>query len=74
MKRLIQISLIVILVLVLFQAALNGSVVTSNRDSLGTGTTVSSVANTTSEDVRVAACLVSIHGVVCVKPNVGWNS
>ena len=74
MKKLIQISLIIVLVLILFQAVAGGVGVASDQAELGVATNISSVAKTTSEDVQMAACLVEIKGVICVKPNVGWNS
>lgn len=74
MKKLIQIALIAVLVLVLFQAVAGGSALASDRADLGTASTISSVANSASEDGQMAACLVSVKGVICVRPNVGWNS
>jgi hypothetical protein len=74
MKKLIQISLIAILALVLFQAVGSGSAIASGQADLGTATHISSMANTTSEDVQMAACLVTLKVVICAIPNVGWNS
>ena len=74
MKRLIQISLIAILVLVLFQAAAGGPVISSGQTDLGAANSISSPVNTPAEGVQMAACLVRIKGVICVTPNVGWNS
>ena len=74
MKKLIQISLIAILSLGLVQAVASKSAIASGQADLGTATHISSMANTTAEDVPMAACLVNIKGVICVHPNVGWNS
>ena len=74
MKRLFQIALIAILVLILFQAAAGGSAVAADQAALRTASTISSVANATPEDVQMVACLVRIKGAPCAIPNVGWNS
>ena len=74
MKMLIQFALIVVLIFVLFQAVVGGSATASDRAGLGTASNISFLAHTTSEDFQMAACLVGIKGVVCIKPNVGWNS
>ena len=74
MKKLIQISLIAVLVLVLFQAVVGGSAIASDQADLGIATNISSMTNTVAEDAQAAACLVYIKGIVCVTPNVGWNS
>lgn len=74
MKKFIQISLIAILVIVLFQAAAGGAVVSSGQIDQSAFSNTSSAANTSAESVEMAACLVRIKGVICVHPNVGWNS
>ena len=74
MKKLIQISLIVVLVFVLFQAAAGGSVVSSGKIGSSDVSHISSTVNTSLEGAQMAACVVRIKGVVCVTPNVGWNS
>jgi hypothetical protein len=74
MKKLIQISLIVILVFVLFQAVAGESVTTSGQVDSSTSNSVSSPVSTSLEGGQMAACLVRIKGVVCVQPHVGWNS
>ena len=74
MKRLIQIFLIAILVLVLFQAAASGSVTSSSQIDLGAGSNRSSAANTTLDDAHASICLITIKNVPCIRPNVGWNS
>jgi len=72
MKKIIQISLVVILVFVLFHAVAAGSVVSSGT---GESNPNSSPLSTTAEDTQMAAgCLVRVKGVICVRPNVGWNS
>lgn len=74
MKKLIQISLIVVLLFVVVQAAAGGSVVSSNQNHLGTASNISSSLMTIPEGAHAVACLVAIKGVICVTPNVGWNS
>lgn len=74
MKKLIQISLIAILVLVLFQAAAGGSVAVSNQAHMGTASRISSLVNTTPAGAQLAVCPLIIKGVGCIRPNVGWNS
>ena len=74
MKKLIQISLVVVLVFVLFQAVAGGSVVSSGTVGSSTANHVSPAANASMEGLQMAACLVRIKGVVCVQPHVGWNS
>lgn len=74
MKKLIQISLIAILVLVLLQTVAGGSVAASSGTDLGTTTNMPSWVNTSTESVPMAVCLSGIKGMFCVMPNVGWNS
>ena len=73
MKKFLQISLVVILVLVLFQTIAGGSTVSVGELGSNTVTAVSVRVHTTVEDVQMAACSVRIKGVVCVQPMVGWN-
>ena len=74
MKKIIQLALVVILVCVLFQTVGDGSMASaSNAGSITVNGTL--LAEKTSEaDVHMAACLVRIKGVICVTPNVGWNT
>ena len=74
MKKLIQISLIAILVLTLFQVVVGGSATASDQANLGIATNISSVTNTVAEEAQMATCLVHVKGIPCVRPNVGWNS
>jgi hypothetical protein len=74
MKKLIQISLIIVLVLVLFQATVGGLGGSPSKAGSGAAGSVSFTASTSIDDVYATACLVYIKGVVCVRPNVGWNS
>ncbi len=71
MKKLIQISLLVVLVLVLSQAAAAAPVDSASQIGSHAATSISSTAV---EDAHAAACLVYIKGIVCVTPNVGWNT
>jgi hypothetical protein len=74
MKKFTQLSLVLILVFVLFQAVSAGSVVSPSNIGSHAATHISSLASTSVEGVQMAACLVHITGVICVQPNVGWNS
>ena len=74
MKKFIQISLIAVLVFVLLQAVAAGPMVSVSKIGSTAASSISSTANTSVEDVQMAACLVLIKGVICVTPNVGWNS
>jgi hypothetical protein len=74
MKKIIQISLVVILVFVLFQAVNTESISYSGTIGASTASRVSSPVQASAEGVQAAACLVRIKGVICVRPNVGWNS
>jgi hypothetical protein len=74
MKKIIQISLVVILVFVLFQAVSTASTTSSGTVGISTASRISSPVNASAEGVQMAACLVRIKGVVCVRPAVGWNS
>lgn len=74
MKKFVQILLVVVLVFVLFQAVTGGSLISSGTVGSSAASHVSSAANTSSEGVQMAACLVRIKDVICVRPNVGWNS
>jgi hypothetical protein len=74
MKKIIQISLVVILVFVLFQAVNIGSIASSGSVGASTASRVSSPVHASAEGLQMAACLVRIKGVVCVRPQVGWNS
>lgn len=75
MKKLIQISLIVILVLVLFQAIAGVSMVSTSKIGSSAVSGTFFAADTSVGDVLAAACMVNIKGVVCVMPNrVGWNT
>jgi hypothetical protein len=74
MKKITQLSLVLILVFVLFQAVSGGSMVSPGNVGSHTATHISSPASTSVEGVQMAACLIHSTGVICVQPNVGWNS
>jgi hypothetical protein len=74
MKKFIQLSLVVILVFVLFQAVSDGSTISSRTGSSNMAGHVASSANISVEGVQMASCLVYVKPVICVQPNVGWNS
>ncbi len=72
MKKLIQISIVVVLVLMLFQALSGGPTVTAGKICSSEGSTCFT-ANTSVQSVQVVTCL-GLKGVICVKPDVGWNT
>jgi hypothetical protein len=74
MKKFIQLSLVFILMFVLFQAVSGGSAASPSSVGSNAATHISSPASTPGEGVQMAACLVRIKDVICVLPNVGWNS
>jgi hypothetical protein len=72
MKKLIQISLVLVLIFGLLQfvaaeptARTIGSSVASSLDSGST---------TSMEGTQMAGCLVRVKGVSCAMPEVGWNT
>ena len=72
MKKLIQISLVLILILGLFQfipAESNSGVIGSSAAS-----SLSITADSSVESTQMAGCLTLRKIVVCVTPNVGWNT
>jgi hypothetical protein len=73
MKKFIQITLIVVLVLVLFQAVAGGTTVSAGELGSHATSSISVRADTSTTDVYAAGCLVRVRGMVCVKPLVGWN-
>jgi hypothetical protein len=74
MKKFIQISLVIILVFGLFQFIAAPSMdVAAQPSSMGVRN-ISSITHAPVQDIQMAACLVRIKGVACVKPLVGWNS
>ena len=74
MKKLIQIALILILVCVLFQTAADGSLDSASKSGSHVVSDVHLTAKTDTANMQMAACLVRIKGVICVTPNVGWNT
>jgi hypothetical protein len=73
MKKLIQISLILMLVLVSIQVVVGAGISSGSIGSRNI-TDISYTADTSAEGVQTAACFIKINGVICVTPNVGWNS
>jgi hypothetical protein len=74
MKKIIQISLVVVLVFVIFQAVNAGSITSSGTVGASTASRISSPVNASAEGVQMASCPVDIKDGFCVQPNVGWNS
>jgi hypothetical protein len=61
-------------VFVLFQAVAAGSVDSSSSSGSNGSSDVSSPVSTSAEGLQMAACLGTVSRVICVMPNVGWNS
>jgi hypothetical protein len=74
MKKIIQFSLVLVLVFVLFQAVAAGSMASSSSSGSNVASDISSPLGTSAEGLQMAACLVSVKGTFCVAPAVGWNS
>jgi hypothetical protein len=74
MKKLIQISLVLILICGLFQFVAAEPMDSASSIGTSAASSVDITADTPLEDTHMAACLVSIKGVICVMPNVGWNT
>lgn len=72
MKKLIQVSFIFVLVFVLCQAMVGGSAVPATGNRLNTGQNNMVLATASQQTVQVLICLGT--KVICVTPNVGWNS
>jgi hypothetical protein len=72
MKKLMQIALILVLIAGLFQFI----AAEPTASTIGSSATVSANfgSNTSIENTQMAACLIRIKGVICVIPNVGWNT
>ena len=73
MKKLVQISLAVIVVFVLLLATVGAPYASVDKMSSDTAQSISSMTNATVHDAQVASCS-SIKSVSCAVPNVGWNS
>jgi hypothetical protein len=74
MKKLIQIALVLILVCVVFQSATDGSMASARNAGSNAVSGTLLTEETNQADVHAAACLVRIKGVICVRPDVGWNT
>jgi hypothetical protein len=73
MKKLIQISLVVILVVIALQASIGGSIALSIQTSSHALTTISGTIQTASGgQVAVLVCPNGLR--YCAVPQVGWNS
>ena len=72
MKKLIQISIVVILVLVLFQAMAGGTFAGAKNGSVW-GALPQAAASTSAQSALVLTCWDG-RIVSCATPNVGWNS
>ena len=72
MKKLVQISIVVVLVLVLFQAMLGGTF-SASGSVLANEPQSQSAASASVQSALVITCK-DVRVVRCVVPNVGWNS
>ena len=75
MKKLIQIALVLILVCVVFQTAADGSMASANQAGSGAVSGTFLTAETDAADIHaLLICPAGTKGVICVMPNVGWNT
>jgi uncharacterized protein (UPF0333 family) len=75
MRKIIQFALVVILIVMVFQSVVGSPIVSSGTPDEQASSSTSSALNTAVADTQMAAaCLVRVKGVICVRPNVGWNS
>ncbi len=72
MKKLIQISLVLILICGLFQFVPAESASSPIGSSAASSLNVS--ADSSAENAEMASCLTLRKIAVCVMPNVGWNT
>jgi hypothetical protein len=72
MKKLIQIALVLILITGLFQFVGAEPI----ASTLGSSAVISADfgGDSSVEDTQMASCLVLSKRVICVVPNVGWNT
>ena len=71
MKKLLQISLIVVLVFAMFQAVLASP--TASVGGIGSHQVQNFASTTIRQGSQLAVCPL-LKGLPCVVPNVGWNS
>jgi hypothetical protein len=72
MKKLIQIGLVLVLIVGLFQFVPTAP----TTGTVSSSVTISADLRSTTlvEDTQMAGCLVLLKRVICVVPNVGWNT
>jgi hypothetical protein len=73
MKKLVQISLVVIVVLVLLLVTVGAPNASVDKMSSDTAQSISATASTAVPGTQVASCS-SIKSVNCAPSKVGWNS
>jgi hypothetical protein len=73
MKKFIQISLVVVLIFMFLQVTTYGSMTVAGQLGSTVDQNISITANTSVQDVQGATCL-GAKRVICIKPEVGWNS
>lgn len=74
MKKLIQISLIMILVVMAFQFSIGNSSVESAQTSTDASTSLSGIATIPLDGAQVAVVVCRTGIRYCAIPHVGWNS
>lgn len=72
MKKFIQITLVLVLIAGLFQFVVSEPMAGTIGSNASLSTDFRSTA--TVEDTQMAGCLVLFNRVICVVPNVGWNT
>jgi hypothetical protein len=72
MKKLVQIALVLVLLVGLFQFIPTEP----NTGTIGSNASLSTDFRSTAtvEDTQMAGCLALLKRVICVVPNVGWNT
>ena len=72
MKKFIQIALVLVLIAGLFQFV----AADPTASTIGSSAVISAdfESNTSVEDTQMAGCLVLHKRMICVVPNVGWNT
>ena len=73
MKKLIQVSLIVVVVFVMVQALIGGTMALTGQTRSNEVQSASFTTITPVQNVQLLTCLDG-RGLSCMKPNVGWNS
>jgi hypothetical protein len=73
MKKLIQVSLIVVVVFMMVQAVMGGTMALTGQTRSNEVQSTHFTTVTPAQNVQLLICPDG-RGVSCMKPNVGWNS